>query len=45
MAQASPVFARIELNAENDVEEKVKDSKKKGKAKVKVEQPQAVAEA
>lgn len=42
MAQANPVFARIELSAE---EKKVKDSNKKGKAKVKVEKPQAVAEA
>ncbi|KAG5399889.1 hypothetical protein IGI04_014496 [Brassica rapa subsp. trilocularis] len=46
MAQANPVFARIELSAEKDEEEKkVKDSNKKGKAKVKVEKPQAVAEA
>lgn len=48
MAQASPVFVRIELDAaEKDEEEKKKpkDSKKKGKAKVKVEQqPQIVAE-
>ncbi|WZY87848.1 hypothetical protein YC2023_044583 [Brassica napus] len=42
MAQANPVFTRIELSAE---EKKVKDSNKKGKAKVKVEKPQAVAEA
>ncbi|CAH2064055.1 unnamed protein product [Thlaspi arvense] len=47
MAQANPVFARIELSVgEKDEEEKKpKDSKKKGKAKVKVEQPQTVAEA
>ncbi|KAJ4895886.1 methionyl-tRNA synthetase / methionine--tRNA ligase / MetRS (cpMetRS) [Raphanus sativus] len=46
MAQASPVFVRIELDAaEKDEEKKPKDSKKKGKAKVKVEQqPQIVAE-
>ncbi|KAF2620757.1 hypothetical protein F2Q68_00041558 [Brassica cretica] len=48
MAQASPVFVRIELDAaEKDEEEKKpKDSKKKGKAKVKAEQqPQTIAEA
>lgn len=46
MAQASPVFARIELNPEkNEEEKKPKESKKTGKAKVKVEQPKTVAEA
>ncbi|EOA23653.1 hypothetical protein CARUB_v10016854mg [Capsella rubella] len=46
MEQASPVFARIELNPEKEEEEKKpKVGKKTGKAKVKVEQTPTVAEA
>ncbi|CAN8279410.1 unnamed protein product [Cochlearia groenlandica] len=46
MAQASPVFARIELDADKVEEEKKKpkDTKKTVKAKVRVEQPKTVAE-
>lgn len=47
MEQASPVFARIELNPEKEEEEKKpKVGKKTGKVKVKVvEQTPTVAEA